>query len=284
VRTVDGSTKVKLLSERNSIMATVRLVLVNDPVDPEAIDVWVDGSVGHVPVRFMLDTGAARCTVPLLDSTRDLGVTGINSGVGASGTGLGEDEVVVPRLCLGDLVIEDVAATRSVAEPPLSTLLGMTALVRFRCEFRFSDRQLELDGSNSFDPGEWSELTSHVGAQPMVPVHFDTVGALACWDTGAGLTVVDLGFASAHPRLFEPVRATRGIDSSGVEMPSQLCRMAACRVGGIAIEPSACALVDLSALNATLEEPISFVLGMPAIVQADWSFDFPRRRWSVRRA
>ena len=58
--------------------------------------------------------------------------------------------------------------------------------------------------------------------------------------------------------------------------------MAAFRVGGIAIESSACAIVDLGPLNAALGQPISFVLGMPAIVQADWSFDFPRRRWSVR--
>ncbi len=264
-------------------MATVRLVLANDPVDAEAIDVWVDGLVGDAPVRFRLDTGAAHCIVPLLDSTQNLTVTGVDSGVGLSGTGLGDDEVVVPRLCLGELVIEDVAATRSVAGSPLTPLLGMTALGRFRCEFRFSDLQLELDGRTSPDTGDWFELTSHVGTQPMVPVDFETVVALACWDTGAGLSAVDVDFAQSHPQLFEPVRATRGVDASGVEMPSQLCRMASFRVGGIAIESSACAIVDMGPLNAALEQPISFVLGMPAIVQADWTFDFPQRRWSARR-
>jgi len=156
----------------------------------------------------------------------------------------------VPWLRLGDLVIEDVAATRSVAGSPLSPLLGMTALGRFRCEFRFSDHQLELDDRTSPDTGGWFELTSHVGTQPMVPVDFETVVALACWDTGAGLSAVDVDFAHAHPHLFEPVRATRGVDSSGVEMPSQLCRMAACRVGGFAIESSACAIVDFGPYNA----------------------------------
>ena len=264
-------------------MATVSLVLADDPVDPEAIDVWVDGFVGDTPVRFRLDTGAARCAVPLLDSTQMLTVTGVDSAVGLSGTGLGDDEVVVPRLRLGDLLIEDVAATRSVAGSPLSPLLGMTALRRFRCEFRFSAHQLELDGRRSPDTGGWLELRSHVGAQPMVPVDFDTVDVLACWDTGAGLSAVDVDFAHSHPHLFEPVRATHGVDSSGVEMPSELCWMAPFRVGGIAIEPSACAIVDLGPLNAALEQPMSFVLGMPAIVQADWIFDFPHRRWSVRR-
>ena len=200
---------------------------------------WVDGLVRDAPVRFRLDTGAADCVVPLLDSAQRPTVTGVDSGVALSGTGLGDDKVVVPRLRLGDLLIEEVAATRSVAGSPLSPLLGMTALGRFRCEFRFSDHQLELDGRTGLDTGDWFDLTSLAGSQPMVPVDFEAVVALACWDTGAGLSVVDVDFAHSHPHLFEPVRATRGVDASGVEMPSQLCRMAAFRVGGIAIESSA---------------------------------------------
>jgi len=259
------------------------LVLANDPVDAEAIDVWVNGLVGDAPVRFRLDTGAAHCSVPLLESTQKLTVTGVNSGVGLSGIGLDGDQVSVPRLNLGGLVIEDVAATRLVAGSPLPALLGMTALARFRCEFRFSDHQLALDRQTSLDTVDWFELTSHVRTQPMVPVDFDTVSVLACWDTGAGLSVVDVDFAHAHPQLFEPVRAARGVDSSGVEIPSQLCWMAPFQVGGIAIDSSVCVIVDLGRFNTALEQPIPFVLGMPAIVQADWSFDFPQRRWSVRR-
>jgi hypothetical protein len=264
-------------------VAIVRLELTNDAVDAEAIDAWVGGLVGDVPVRFRLDTGAACCVVPLVTSTQNLTVTGADSGVGLSGTGLADDKVVVPQLGLGDLVIEDVAATRSVAGSPLSPLLGMSALGRLRCEFRFSDRQLQLDAPTDLETGNWFELTSHVRTQPMVPISFETALVSAIWDTGAGLSVVDVEFADSHPDLFEPVRETRGVDSSGIEIPSRLCRMAACRVGGISIEPSACAIVDFGPHNSTLDEPISFVLGMPAIVQADWRFDFPRRRWSVRR-
>ena len=264
-------------------MATVSMVVANDPDDPEAIDVWVDGLVGDAPVRFRLDTGAAQCSVPPLESTQKLTVTGVSSGVGLSGIGLGDDEVRVPRLDLGGLVIEDVAATRSVAGSPLPALLGMTALARFRCEFRFSDHRLELEGRTSLDTVGWFELTSHVRTQPMVPVDFETVSVLACWDTGAGLSVVEVDFAHAHPHLFEPVRAARGVDSAGVQIPTRLWCMAPFRVGGIAIDSSVCAIVDLGPLNNALEQEILFVLGMPAIVQADWSFDFPQRRWNVRQ-
>ena len=262
-------------------MAVVDLVVVEDPVDPEAVNVFVDGSIGETAIRFMLDTGAGGCTVPLSDSTRDLNVTGRRQGSGASGIAVEADEVIVPQLRLGDFVIEDVAATRSLAESPLSALLGMAALGRYCCEFRFSNRELEFDGEVA--RGDWFDLPTHVGAQPIVPVRFESVVESACWDTGAALSVADVRFASEHPHLFEVVRTTRAIDSTGVEMRGQLCRMAACRVGGVSIGCSECALLDLSALNGSLERPISFVLGMPAILQADWTFDFPRRRWRVQR-
>lgn len=41
-------------------VGVVRLVVENGPVDPEAIDVRVDGYVGDEPCRFRLDTGTGR--------------------------------------------------------------------------------------------------------------------------------------------------------------------------------------------------------------------------------
>ena len=44
-------------------MSIVRLDVQNDVVDPEAIDVWVEGHIAQEPVRFRLDTGAGTCRV-----------------------------------------------------------------------------------------------------------------------------------------------------------------------------------------------------------------------------
>lgn len=83
-------------------MTIVRLEVQNDPVDPEAIDVWIDGYLGDEPCRFRLDTGAGTCRVRTTDATRRLVSRGASRGVAASGVGLGEDEIVVPLLRLGD--------------------------------------------------------------------------------------------------------------------------------------------------------------------------------------
>ncbi len=273
-------------------MAVVALRVEHDPVDPEAIDVWVDGGVGDSSFRFRLDTGAGRCRIPSTDATRGLPSIGIDKGVAASGIGLGEDEIEIPVLHLADLELTHVEATRAPADADVVPLLGMSALGRFRCHFRFSSGELELADSLPTGTDEWLELSMHATGQPTMPVHFGDLEVVACWDTGAGLTAVDTEFARTHPELFEPIRAAVGIDASGVEMSTRIAGMQGCPIGDVRFPASVCALVDLSALNASLQQraraegrdfqPMSFIIGMPLISQADWDFDFPVRRWSLR--
>jgi hypothetical protein len=124
-----------------------------------------------------------------------------------------------------------------------------------------------------------------------MPVRFGDLEVVGCWDTGAGLTVVDTQFARTHPDLFEPIRAAVGIDASGVQMSTQIALMRDCSIGDVAFLANACAVVDLTALNAHLRQrahaegrdsqPMSFIIGMPHINQADWTFGFPAGRWTL---
>lgn len=275
-------------------MSIVRLELQTDPVDPEAIDVWVDGHLGDERCRFRLDTGAGTCRVRATDATRGLLSRGASRGVAASGVGLGEDEIVVPLLRLGDHHLLDVEATRTPIDIDAVPLLGMSALSRHRCQFRFAAGELELTESTSFESDRWRALDLHTAGQPSMVVHFGDLAVNGCWDTGAGLTAVDTGFARVHPALFNPLRSSVGIDASGVEISSDIAIMAACSIGDVEFPESACALVDLSALNEHLRlqaiedggryEPMLFIVGMPLIQLADWDFDFPAARWALTRA
>lgn len=271
----------------------MRLVVENDPVDPEAIDVWVDGYVGDEPCRFRLDTGAGTCRVSTNDATKGLPSRGVSRGVAASGIGLSEDEIVVPLLRLGDHHLNDVEATRTPVDLDVAPLLGMSALGRHRCRFRFAAGELDLTGTAAFDSDRWFDLDLHTAGQPSMVVHFGDLAVNACWDTGAGLTAVDTGFARAHPELFTPLRASVGIDASGVEISSHIAIIGACSIGDVEFPETACALVDFSALNEHLRlqaiedgdryEPLLFVIGMPLIHLADWDFDFPAATWTLSR-
>jgi hypothetical protein len=224
--------------------------------------------------------------------TRSLPTTGIDHGV-ASGIGLREDEIEVPVLRIGDLDIADVAATRTPTGADVVPLLGMSALARFRCHFRFADCKMELVTSRPHRTNTWFELDMHAAGQPTMPVRISDLEVAGCWDTGAGLTVVDAKLARTHPELFEPIRAAIGIDASGVQMSTQIARMRNCSIGDMEFPASACAFVDLSDLNAHLNEratargrsvqPMSFIIGMPLINQVDWVIDFPAQRWTVGR-
>jgi Aspartyl protease len=264
-------------------MAVVHLVVLNDPEDPEAIDVWVDGLIGDDRVRFKLDSGAADCVVPSMDATSRLPTTGVNQGFGGSGVAMGGDDIVLPQIRLGDVLVENVAATRTPSDVTLPSLIGQSLLARFDCDFRFSERRLGLDDRTDDEVSGWFELARHTGGQPILTVDFEGVSTTAVWDTGAGLTAVDVSFAEAHPHLFEPIRSAVGFDAGGIEIPSQLAHMAPCKIGGVSFDASVCALVDFGPMNDRLEEPIHVILGMPVIIQADWRFDAPQRRWSLRR-
>jgi hypothetical protein len=39
----------------------------------------------------------------------------------------------------------------------------------------------------------------------------------------------------------------------------------------------------LSQVNSTLDKPMDLILGYPTILLADWLFDFPARRWTVKK-
>lgn len=276
-------------------MGLIDLDVQADVDDPDAMEVWVDGLVGAETVRFRLDTGARRCRVCSSAGTEQIPAIGIDRGVGASGVGLGEDEheIELPTLQIGDVTLTNVAATRTPQDATVQPLLGMSALGRFRCEFRFSTRQLHLTTTDASSTEGWAELGLLTTGQPAVPVDFGDVEVMACWDTGASLTAVDAEFALTHPHLFSHVGFSVGSDASGFEMPTQLARMASCRVGDVAFEPSMCAIVDLAPLNAFLSQqaiderrtidPFVFILGTPAMLQADWAFDFPARRWTLNR-
>ena len=263
-------------------MVTVPLLAFADD-EPDAVVLCVDGSVGEDPVRFVLDTGAATCSVPLTPTTRALHTASAEGGRGVSGATTGDAVVTLPTLAFGGVTELAVRASRYTDHPHRRPLLGMNALGHHRCHFRFRDDALDIDGH----PPELHSvhhLETGPGGQPMVTARFAEQTAYACWDTGASLTVVDAGFADANPRVFQVGDATEGIDATGASVHSTRALMAECVIGGTTFAASACVIVDLGPVNVDLDPPMAMILGTPLLRQANWYFDFPGGQWGVSRA
>ena len=255
----------------------VPLIIEPDPDDSDFASVLVDATIAGRPYRLLLDTGAARSQLNADDYTSALPAVGRDSSSATFGGRATDAVVTVTDLAIGPLRLAALDVRR--AEPPLPQLLGMDVLGRYRSHFRLDARVLDLDGPADLRAD--NELTlgprGHIQVEPSWP----GVSARACWDTGAGATIVDRAFWLAHPELFEEIGVSTGTDANGDQASTPLLLMAGPTIGQHAFGRHKVVAVDLSQLNSTLASPLDLILGYPTIRLADWLMDFPAGRWTI---
>jgi hypothetical protein len=257
----------------------VPLITEPDEDEPEFASVWVEATIASRPYRMLLDSGAARSQLPADEYTTSLEAVGRDSSSATFGAAIDDVLVDVRELAVGSLRIPALEVTRGARGP---ALLGLDVLGQHRCHLRPGEALLDLDGP---DPGrDASELLVGQRGHAHVELAWPGVSALGCWDTGAGATVVDVGFWHRHPDLFTEVGSSAGSDAGGHQADTPVLAMAGPEIGGRIFHRHLVVAVDLAPLNSTLDMPLDLIIGYPTIRQADWFFDFPARRWSVTSA
>ncbi|MEO6472468.1 MAG: retropepsin-like aspartic protease [Aeromicrobium sp.] len=262
-------------------MTAIPLIIEADDDDPDCATVMVDGTIADRSYRFVVDTGAIR--THLVDDifTKSLPRCGqhVSSGV------FGPDSnsvATLPNLVVGSMVRDSIEAVIVDArQVGARNLLGMDVLQAHQCRFDFDSEQLVVDGEQTH--GVMLPLQMDVGSHPYVEVRWRDVIAHAIWDSGAGITVVSQDFWLQHSEMFSAAATTLGTDATGrqVEVPTHM--MAEVEIGGEVFVQHKVAVVDLSAANDDLDQPMDLLLGFTTLRQARWYFDFPRKAWSVTR-
>ena len=263
-------------------MGEISLIIKPDADEAEAAEIFVDGRISDRPYRFLLDTGAGKSSVVRDEyiSTFDSAEQHYSSGVFAKSS---EGLITVPSIEVGPISRQNFTLVRAEPIPGVaerSSLIGMDLLKDFRLHFCFDLARVSVD----FDPiGELvlNDLLLDDRFHPYIDVQFRITTAKAVWDTGASLTIVDLTFVGEHPALFERVGQSTGTDSTGALMETPMFVMAEMKIDGFGFPPHRVAVVDLSAVNATLPVPMNLILGYNLMRQARWLFDFPRRKWAI---
>ncbi len=258
------------------------LIIEADAGEPDFATVLVDVSVAGRPYRLVLDTGAARTQLSADEYTMALRpVDGhTSSGSGTFGRRVTDPVVTVSDVAIGPLALPTLEVTRS--DRGLGHLLGMDVLGRYRCRFRLDAGVVELDLQPETQAG--NQLTLGSRGHIYIDVGWPGITARACWDTGAGATVVDRAFWLSHPELFEQIGVTTGTDASGDQTETPVLLMAGPVIGQHTFRRHKAVAVDLAAVNDGIEIPMDLILGYPTIRQADWLFDFPAKRWAVQAA
>jgi len=258
-------------------MRQVPLIIEPDPDDPDFATVLVDVTIAGRPYRLLLDTGAARTQLDPDDYTSSLSPIGEDASSAAFGGRVTEAVVTITDLAVGPLRVAALDVTRSEREA--GGRLGMDVLGRHRCHFRFGAGFLDLEEP----PGHraTNDLLVNRRGHAYVEVHWPGSSGQACWDTGAGATIVNRDFWASHPELFEQIGTSVGTDGQGEQAETPLLLMAESVIGQRTFSRHKAVAVDLSVVNRTLDYPMDLILGYPTMRQADWLFDFPARRWAL---
>jgi hypothetical protein len=254
-------------------MTSVPLHMDPDPDDSELWLPYVDGVIDGRPCRFLLDTGAGKTRVQADEVTAELPVVGTKQSQGLFGV-IADDLVKLKTLEVGPITVSDITVVRTAQENRCS-LVGMDVLGGMAMVLDLERAVVDFVASGS-PPADWPMRRSPNG-QPFLELEFSGVGALACWDTGAGITAVDASFHASHEELFTPIGTSVGRDSSGRSQETATYRMAACTVGGITLAPHKAVVVPLPQDPM----PMTILLGYPAIRQFVWTMDYPLNRWSA---
>ncbi|MBX3084182.1 MAG: aspartyl protease family protein [Anaerolineae bacterium] len=260
------------------------LIIKPDEEEEDGAEVFVDGTIDGRPYSFLLDTGAARSSVKYDAYTAGFSGTDKHnsSGVFAQSS---EDIITVPSLNVGPISKTNVILVRAEEGHPRNiSLIGMDLLKDLRCHFQFDSNRVLVEDASEFD-AEYpvQDLFLDKGAHPYVDVEFGAVTAQAVWDTGASITIVDETFLKEHPDLFQLAGYSTGIDATGTSVQTPMYRLAESRIGGRVFPPVRVAAVDLSYVNATIERPMNLILGYSTYSQANWIFDFPRKKWAISK-
>jgi gag-polyprotein putative aspartyl protease len=176
-------------------VTVLRVTLHHDPDDRDCAVPIVSGTVSGRPYQFLLDTGAARSTMACDQYTCSLPEVGEHASHGAFGP-IASPVVTVTDLRIGPIQIAELDIVRSDrAGPGTANLLGMHVLRRYRSHFRIDAGEVEIDAGQCDADGDvgfgCEELQTDQAGHPYVDVAWPGVRAYACWDTGAGITVVD---------------------------------------------------------------------------------------------
>lgn len=276
--------RTKRTSDSASGRESVPLTVVPDLDDPTCADVLVDVSLDGRVYRMVLDTGAAHTHLVADEHTAELPVVHSSSSAGALAAGH-DDLVTVQDVRLGPIVVPRLDVVRVPGEQPGARhLIGMDVLGDWCLEVRLASSTMAIAApGHSAAAGATARLDMDGRGHSYVNLSWPGVTARACWDTGAGITVVDQAFADAHSELFAEAGSAYGMDSTGVQVETPILTMRGPEIGGARFADHRVAVVDLSAANATLDMAMDAIVGYPTIVQADWWLDFPGRRWGFTR-
>ncbi len=257
-------------------MSEFQLNIKFDDESKETAEVWVNGTLNSNSTSFLFDTGCAQTSIPFNEFTSNLKSLGSQESSGALGKATYE-LVSIDNLEIGPIQKTNWQVSRAKPNELDRNLLGMDILKEYCLQFHFTQNKVKI--ISHADESLKEDLILDKGSIPYVEITCGKNKAKAVWDSGAGITLVDLAFLKQNSSLFKKLGSTTGTDSTGSTQETPLYEMQPVQIGGRLFPAHPVVAVNLSHINSKAEIPMDFILGYSTLSKASWSLDFPRRKW-----
>jgi predicted aspartyl protease len=253
---------------------------VPDADEADAGEFFLDGEIDGAPVRFFLDTGATFTSVFGIETLASYPSTRTMHFKGIGGISRSADIIAVKSLQVGNYDFKQTEVARSEAGPGLKTTIGVDLLQNQVFEFNakeniFSFGQIAKTAGATFDIGKKGHI--------YLPVKFSEAHSAltGIWDTGAGLTVVDIADVKSNPSNFVFLTNSTGGDTTGANVTLAIYKARLLKVGTSVFHNLKVLATDLSGIRAAIGENVRVAIGYNVIINHAWHFDLKNRRWSV---
>lgn len=262
-------------------MKKIDLVIKRDEDDSESAEVQVNGLIDNRIYNFILDTGSAVTCVKMDDYTSSLKSIGKKTSSGVFGET--SDELInIAEFKLGTITRNNITIARieNTEEMMIRNLVGMDILRDYSIFFSFEDSMIEINPQD-ISVQSMHELELSRAYHPYVKADIGGSIANSVWDSGAGITIVDMDFIKRNISFFTEVEESQGTDSTGTKQVTPMYIMNSITIGSCKFPAHKVAGVNLRNINKNSECYIDIILGYSTLSKANWLFDFPQKRWTI---
>lgn len=256
-----------------------KLEIEYDDESKVSANTLVQAKINGEAQQFILDTGCRTTSLYASEFSNQLPKVGSNESSGAVGTEV-FDLVQIKEFEFGPIKKTGLAISRANSPLIHKNLLGMDILKGSRFLMSHKNQSLEFSPDLKFQKLE-EIFPDPRGHQPFINIKLNDLPQKVLWDSGAGITLVDLAFVNSHPEFFKITGESTGTDSTGNQVVTPQYQVQSLEIAGQVFDPHEIAAIDMSHFKDKSGNPVNIVLGFSTLRQADWCMDFENNKWAI---
>lgn len=256
------------------------LRIAPDAKESEAGQFFLKASADGVDVDFLLDTGATFTSVVGVDAFKSYPEIKKIEFSGISGAIQKGSTISLKTININGDVLNDIKVVRLPEGDGRRSTIGIDVLKNRSFSFSPKSKRIhfhkkEMTNSLPLEIGK----VGHIYLSAQLSESGPTL--VGIWDTGAGLTLIDIADVKANPSNFVFVKSSSGDDTTGSQLTLPIYNMKFLKIGSLKYRDVKILAADLSGMRKAIGDNVRMAIGHNVIVKNDWFFNLKSRRWAA---